>query len=102
MNKLFIDTSQKKWSNNVCIGGQFTSDYSYALGYWEAADHLVEKALSLKSPFKDRLFYPICFSYRQFLELCLKQLIITAEDFYSKSERLGYELKKTQNIELAT
>lgn len=96
MKKLFTDTSQKKLCNNVCVGGEFTSDYSYPLGYWEAADFLVEQALSLSSPFKDRLFYPICFNYRQFIELCLKQLIIFSEEFYRKTEKVGYELKKIE------
>lgn len=91
MKKLFVDTSERKWSNNVTVGGRFTSDYSYPLGYWEAANHLVEIASFSKSPSKNRLFYPICFNYRQFIELCLKQLIIRSEEFYKKTEFLGYE-----------
>ena len=94
MKKLFVDTNGRNWNKTVCVGGKFSSNYSYALGYLYAADILVEHAVIEKNNKKDKLFYPICFNYRQFIELTLKQLIIYSEKFYYKSEYLGYELKK--------
>jgi hypothetical protein len=91
MRQLFVDTSRYKWNQNVVVGGKFTTEYSYPIGFWEAADYLVEKAVQLEAPYKDRLFYPIGSNYRQFIELTLKQLIILVEKFYKKCEVLGFQ-----------
>lgn len=96
--KLFKDTSAKYWSNNACIGGQHTSGYTYALSYLKAADILVDIALKGSDTDKDYLFYTICFNYRHFIEVSLKELVIIAEKFYKKSEYLGYEIKKYTDL----
>lgn len=98
MNKLFIDTNERDWNTNSSLGGKFSSNYSYALGYYYAANFLVDHAVSSTNNIKDKLVYPICFNYRQFIELTLKQLIIYAEKFYKKSEYLGYEYRKATNF----
>jgi hypothetical protein len=79
---------------NVTVGEKFTNEYSYIVGYWEAGDILVDKALALGHPFKNRLFFPICYNYRQFLELILKQLIIETENIYNDCETLNIQKKE--------
>ena len=98
MKQLFVDTKDKNWNKNSCLGDRFSTNYSYALGYLNAANILVDYAISNPNNIKDKLVYPVCFNYRQFIELTLKQLIIYAEKFYSKSEYLGYEYKKTTTL----
>ena len=51
----------------------------YAEGYRLAADHILVIALE-KSSERDFLIYPICFLYRQFLELSLKEAIRYTEE----------------------
>jgi hypothetical protein len=51
----------------------------YAEGYRLAADHVLLVALE-KSSERDFLIYPICFLYRQFLELSLKEAIHYTEE----------------------
>ena len=51
----------------------------YAEGYRLAADRVLELALE-KSSQRDFLIYPVCFLYRQFLELSLKEVIRYAEE----------------------
>lgn len=93
MNQLFKDTSKHKWMQNVVSGGKFTNEYSYIIGYWEAGNILVEKALTLQTPEKGHLFYPICYLYRQFVELTTKQLIIKTEKLYIKAASLEFQQK---------
>ena len=64
------------------VGKNFTNDASYMMGYWEAGDILVDTAIKQINPLKDRLFFPICYNYRHFIELCLKHLILKAERLY--------------------
>lgn len=51
----------------------------YAEGYRLAADHVLDLAFQ-KSAERDFLIYPVCFLYRQFLELSLKEAIRYAEE----------------------
>lgn len=48
--------------------------YFNAIGYKNAADHLVQKIEETDSE-QDTLIYPILFLYRQYLELAIKDLI---------------------------
>ncbi len=93
MKRIFTESKKLSWAENAVVGGRFITEYTYAIGYWEAGNHLIEKAKELSSS-GDRLFYPICFTYRQSIELVLKKLIILAQKFYKKSEDIGYEIKK--------
>jgi hypothetical protein len=79
---------------NVTVGKNFTNEASYIIGYWEAGDILVNEAIALHHPLKDRLFFPICYNYRQFIELCLKQLILSAEEIYPLCEACNMQRKK--------
>jgi hypothetical protein len=72
-DKLFKPGSGRK----VAYLGGFGADFSrYAIGYKEAADALIDLVFE-----QDRgagsQFYPIAFLYRQYLELRLKELLVT-------------------------
>jgi hypothetical protein len=97
MDKIFISNGFN-FQNNVNIGGKFTNKNSYIIGYWEASNILIENALKINHPYKDRLFFPICFIYRQFLELAIKQLIIDSEKIYDKTKYLNMQIKKKEDI----
>jgi hypothetical protein len=81
----------------VSIGDKFTDELSYIIGYREAGDALVDKAIALTHPYKDRLVFPICFNYRQFIELILKQLILDAEITYNNCESIGMQRKNSRH-----
>ena len=79
--KLFIKPKRIDLKNSVIVGGRHYSDmYIYILGYYEAAKRLADSALN--EGFQDALFYPMCFNYRHYLELSLKNLIINCENYY--------------------
>ncbi len=94
MTKLFFQSPEFLRNVNATVGDSFIHDYSYAVAYWSAGDILVNNALEGEKDKRDSLFYPICFMYRHFIELTLKQLIIYAEEFYEKTEILSYEVRK--------
>ena len=65
--------------------------YQYINGYYDAGRILVEEALKLEKEGKSHnYFYPICYSYRHYIELHLKTIIEDLELLYEKSEKLGY------------
>jgi len=90
--KLFKKSSMQEIKQNATIGNKSVdAKYAYINGYYEAASHLVNKAISIENkPDKDSLIYPICFNYRHYIELHLKSLIEEAEILYDKMEQLGY------------
>lgn len=66
-------TAGTAWSANACLNFAHGFDI-YAYGYRAAADQIVQHVLETgRSP--DYLVYPICFLYRQYLELRLKAII---------------------------
>ena len=83
--------------NNVSVGKNFTSETSYIIGYWEAGDLLVDMAITTNNPQRDRLFLPICYNYRHFLELNLKYLILEAEELYYLLEKENMQNKDYKN-----
>lgn len=64
------------WSHNACLDLGGKGWESYATGYKEAADALVDRFLA-KELGVDSLAYPIVFLYRHYLELSLKQILLT-------------------------
>ena len=77
--KLFIDSGNKYefshfgWEGS--IEGKF---YGYMKGYKESADYLIENAVSSKDiSIIDTVIYPVCFLYRQYLELAMKIIYIS-------------------------
>ena len=95
--KLFIKPKRINLKNSTIVGGEHYSDmYIYIFGYYKAAKKVADSALN--KGFQDALFYPMCFNYRHYLELSLKNLIVNCENYYSILEKWGEAkgiLKKT-------
>ena len=66
--------SADDWQNNACLNWGSDPLEFYAIGYKEAADALVQHVIDTNR-YQDVLVYPICFLYRQYLELRLKEII---------------------------
>lgn len=62
------------WQCNACINWSNDPLEIYTIGYKEAADNLVCKVFEERF-MQDALVYPICFLYRQYIELRLKEII---------------------------
>ena len=86
----------KIWYHNAVAGGKYSAPYAYILGYYSAAESLVQ--VSIETGKLDTLFFPICFNYRHFLELSLKHLIIGSEKFADVSAELGNGEKITNSV----
>jgi hypothetical protein len=72
-------SANDRWMNaNVNWGGGWGL---YAIGYKEAGDLLVEDVAENRG-MADGLVYPIVFSYRQYLELTLKDVLMEARRYY--------------------
>ncbi len=59
---------------NTCLNWTHDALELYTLGYKEAADSLVSKIV-VGGRYQDILVFPICFLYRQYIELRLKEII---------------------------
>jgi len=84
---LFQPTSRESAIRNAVVGGEWNSRHPYIHGYYLAARELVKLALGNEP--QDALFYPICFNYRHYVELHLKELIHSLEKFYLKLKKCG-------------
>ncbi|OCH43719.1 hypothetical protein [Aliivibrio fischeri] len=62
------------WQNNACLNWNHNAIDLYIKGYRLAANKLVLDIISTSSN-QDTLVYPICFLYRQYIELQLKEMI---------------------------
>jgi hypothetical protein len=69
-----IFTSDVDWHCNACLNWSSNALELYVIGYKEAADKLVEYVIE-NARYQDALVFPICFPYRQYIELRLKELI---------------------------
>ena len=69
-----IFTSDVDWRFNACLNWTNDTLELYVIGYKEAADKLVENIMDTPR-YQDTLVFPICFLYRQYIELRLKELI---------------------------
>ncbi len=88
---LFTPGSQESWHQSAIAGGYFCHPYVFREGYYMAAEILISSALtdgprSNKSSF---LFHPICYNYRHYIELSLKNLIIKSETLYNLLKELN-------------
>ncbi len=95
MAKRLFKPSRIRYYNAVA-GGKYSVPYAYILGYYSAAESLVQ--ISIETRKLDTLFFPICFNYRHFLELSLKHLIIGSEKFADVSAELGYGEKIVESV----
>lgn len=77
------------------LGGYGTNFNRYAIGYKEAADALIDRTCE-KDYGADLQFYPIAFLYRQYLELRLKDLLISGGRVVYDESKLthGHDLKR--------
>ncbi len=67
-------TSADDWHYNACLNWSHDPLELYTIGYKDGADRLVNAVLESKN-MQDALIYPICFLYRQYIELRLKEII---------------------------
>ncbi len=71
-DRLFVSAAD--WENNACLNLGGPTFSLYAQGYRKGADIIVQKVKETGWD-QDYLVYPVCFLYRHFLELRLKELI---------------------------
>ena len=91
-DKLFVPGFGRK----VAYLGGFGTDFSrYAIGYKDAADGLIDRTFE-RDCGADLQFYPIAFLYRQYLELRLKQLLISGGHVVYDESKLthGHDLRR--------
>ena len=74
LNQEPIFTADDDWHCNACLNWSNDALELYVLGYKEAADSLVERVMET-GRHQDSLVFPICFLYRQYIELRLKEVI---------------------------
>ncbi len=87
-------TTAEDWWNNACLNYSPYGWTLYARGYKDAADLLVSYVEDGRRS-QDTLVYPILFSYRQYLELALKELIKDARSL----EGIDEPFTKTHRID---
>lgn len=83
-NRLFISSGGKYEYSQF---GWNTTEYdffSYMKGYKESADCLIDSAINSQDISRiDTVIYPVCFLYRQYLELVMKNIYL----FYSEDTK---------------
>ena len=75
---VFWPARRKEWFKNAHVGDRRDAGETYADGFFDAAEHVAGRALV--GPYRDRLFYPMCFLYRHALEVVLKERIRAVEE----------------------
>lgn len=73
------------WQYNAVVDFWSLEGDSYARGYKNGADFLVERVLREPTE-RDVLVFPIVFLYRQYLELRMKDTVVYGNDFLRVSE----------------
>lgn len=83
------------WQNNACLNWLNDQWFGYAEGYRQGAEILVNYVCESHRD-QDKLVYPICFLYRQYLELVLKRIIELGFAFAAKDKKptLGHNLQR--------
>jgi hypothetical protein len=87
-------TGADDWWHNACLNwAPFKWDY-YATGYKSAADLLVENTMTSRAHLDTHVF-PIVFLYRQYLELRLKELVVSGRSLVDRSgkQKLDHKLE---------
>lgn len=69
-----IFAADEDWQCNACLNWTYDPLNLYTMGYKLAGDCLVEK-VTKSGEDQDSLVYPVCFLYRQYIELRLKEII---------------------------
>lgn len=98
--KLFIDEGDCYEFSHIAWGNLEVQISGYRMGYKAAADNLIEDALSSKDILKlDTFVFPVIFLYRQYIELTLKDLIITLADL-NREEKIEKLKKYNHNLDI--
>lgn len=98
--KLFIDGGNYYEFSHIAWGNLETQIAGYRMGYKAAADNLIEDALSSKDISKlDTFVFPAIFLYRHYIELTLKDLIITLADL-NREEKIQMLKKYSHNLDV--
>jgi hypothetical protein len=69
-----IFATDEDWHCNACLHPSYDTLELYAIGHKKAADILVTQVMKT-GRHQDFLVFPICFLYRQYIELRLKEII---------------------------
>ena len=93
--KLDLFRGAPDWWYNACLNYGQDDWWVYANGYKRAAEVLIEHVKQTRSDL-DSLIYPIVFSYRQYIELGLKQLARNASDLLEEE----FSLKRSHDLDL--
>jgi hypothetical protein len=76
--KLFVPNGHPDEYSHIAWGNMYTQFYGYMMGYKEAADVIIRITLDSDDTSKlDTLVYPICFLYRHYIEIALKNIYLT-------------------------
>ncbi|MDV0443828.1 hypothetical protein [Methanorbis rubei] len=76
--KLFISEGYPTEYSHIAWGDMNMQFYGYIQGYKNAADTLIIHALEKGCPFVlDTCVFPVCFLYRQYIELALKKIYLS-------------------------
>jgi hypothetical protein len=102
--RLFVDSGSKyEFSHFGWEGGIEPKFDGYMRGYKKAADLLIESAIKTQDiSIIDTIIYPVCFLYRQYLELAIKNIYISySEDNLTEKanvfKNMNHDLIKTWN-----
>lgn len=75
--KLFVDSGNYFEFSHFSWGNMDSQFYGYMQGYKEAADSLINDAINSRDISKlDIVIFPVCFLYRQYLELVMKNIFL--------------------------
>ena len=75
-----VFASDHDWHCNACLNWTDDALELYVIGYKHAADNLVAQIVN-GDPYQDALVFPICFLYRQYIELRLKEIIKSGDNW---------------------
>lgn len=72
--KIFDPDIENDWRMNACLNFNSDMSWGYINGYKRAADLLIENVRGRRSDL-DSMVYPICFLYRHYIEIQLKEIL---------------------------
>lgn len=79
-----VFASDHDWHCNACLNWTDDALELYVIGYKHAADNLVAQIVN-GDPYQDALVFPICFLYRQYIELRLKEIVKSGRSFLDEN-----------------
>lgn len=92
--KIFVNTGEENEYSHFGWGDIRQQFHGYMVGYCSAAHTLIEDAVESMEPYIiDKVIFPVCFLYRQYLELAMKNILI----YYTEDDRE----RTIQNIRMA-